>query len=143
MKKKLILIVFALFLGGIMAFITYQKFKGFDGEILGDVTLYQLGVYESYENALAKKESFTGSLVVNKDNMYQVIGAIVKSEACAKKIEELLSEENITYYKKKIMLNEEDTKMVENYELLMEKADNADTLELINQELLKAILKEG
>ncbi len=134
MKKKLYSIFLALLLGGIMAFITIKKFS-FASKTY-TVSIYQLGVYKNYDNALSKALNAKGAIIVSKDDTYQVIGAIASSTSSKNKLENLLKEEELNYYEKMITLDEESKKTIDEYELLINKTDDLEVLKKLNEQLL-------
>ena len=137
MKKKFYLIIFAIFLGGVMAFITINKFSFNQKTFI--VSIYQLGVYKNYDNALAKARNAKGAIIVNNDDTYQVIGAIASSKTSKDKISLLLKNENLDYYEKEINLDAESKKTIDEYELLINKTDDLEVLKKLNEQLLANI----
>lgn len=140
MKKKIYLLLFAFFLGGTMAYITYKKVKLYiPKQEVSSYQAYQVGVYKEYQNAVFKAQEAKGAIIVPQNDTYQVIVAIAKSDRNKAKIEELLHRDNVSYYKKEITLNEEEKEVVEDYEVMMEQATDLDALKLMNQKLLKTL----
>ncbi len=139
MKKKLLIILFALFLGGSMALITLYKFN-FKAKTYS-VAIYQLGIFKNYDNALKKAQDAKGAIIISKDDNYQVIGAIASSKESQDKLANLLKNEQLDYYLKEIDLNEESKKTIDEYELLINKTDDLEVLKKLNEELLKSILE--
>ena len=137
MKKKLKLLFLAILLGLGLSYITYKKFEISESTI--KVLAYQVGVYKEYENALTKAKSLKGSIILKKQDNYQVIAAISKNNSNTKKIEEMLNEENVSFYKKELSLNKDALEPLDYYELAMEQVENKDTLSLLNQKLLEEI----
>ena len=137
MKKKFYLIIFAIFLGGVMALITINKFSFNQKTFI--VSIYQLGVYKNYDNALAKARNAKGAIIVNNDDTYQVIGAIASSKTSKDKISLLLKNENLDYYEKEINLDAESKKTIDEYELLINKTDDLEVLKKLNEQLLANI----
>ena len=137
MKKKFYLIILAIFLGGVMALITINKFSFNQKTFI--VSIYQLGVYKNYDNALAKAHNAKGTIIVNNDDTYQVIGAIASSKTSKDKISLLLKNENLDYYEKEINLDAESKKTIDEYELLINKTDDLEVLKKLNEQLLANI----
>lgn len=135
MKKKLKIIFLALILGGCFALITLLKFSSFKSV----PQLYQLGVYKNLDNAEKMADELPGAIILKNEDTYQVIGAIARSQVSKEKIESLLSKENINYYKKPINLTSDELQMVDDYELMIEKVSDYDTLKLLNEQLLKKL----
>ncbi len=137
MKKRLLLFICAFVLGGLMAYITKVRFQNLENNHF--IIAYQLGIYSSYENALKMAKDAKGAIIVNKNNTYQVIGAVANSKASEEKMENLLKQENLTYYPKKISLNSKALKTVEEYELLIRETEDFDALKVLNEQLLKSL----
>ncbi len=135
MKKKLKIIFLALILGGCFALITLLKFSSFKSV----PQLYQLGVYKNLDNAEKMADELPGAIILKNEDTYQVIGAIARSQVSKEKIENLLSKENLNYYKKPINLTSDELQMVDDYELMIEKVSDYDTLKLLNEQLLKKL----
>ena len=139
MKKKLLIMLFALLLGGSMALITLYKLN-FKAKTY-PVAIYQLGVYKNYDNALKKAQDAKGAIIISRDDNYQVIGAIASSKESQNKLANLLKNEQLDYYLKELDLNEESKETIDEYELLINKTDDLEVLKKLNEELLKSILE--
>ena len=120
-----------------MALITINKFSFNQKTFI--VSIYQLGVYKNYDNALAKARNAKGAIIVNNDDTYQVIGAIASSKTSKDKISLLLKNENLDYYEKEINLDAESKKTIDEYELLINKTDDLEVLKKLNEQLLANI----
>lgn len=134
MKKKVYTIILAILLGSIMAFITVNKYSFIKKSY--PVSIYQLGVYKDYDNALTKAKSAKGAIIVSKDETYQVIGAVAISNTSKSKLAELLKNNDLEYYEKEINLDEEAKKTIDEYELLINKTDDIEVLTKLNEQLL-------
>ena len=139
MKKKIMTIILAIILGGSMALITLKKFNFKDKTYT--VSIYQLGVYKNYDNALKKAQDAKGAIIISKYDNYQVIGAIASSPDSKDKLATLLKKEKLDYYLKQLDLNEESKKTIDKYELLINKTDDLEVIKKLNEELLKNILE--
>ncbi len=139
MKKKLLIILFALFLGGTMALVTLHKFN-FKAKTYR-VAIYQLGIFKNYDNALKKAQDAKGAIIISNNENYQVIGAIASSKESQDKLANLLKNEQLDYYLKEIDLNEESKETIDEYELLINKTNDLEVLKKLNEELLKSILE--
>ena len=137
MKKKLFTIILALFLGCSMALITVHKFS-FKKETYS-VSIYQLGIYHNYDNALKKAESAKGAIIVSNDDTYQVIGAIAHSKTSKNKLTSLLKNEDLDYFEKEINLDDEIKQTIDEYEILINKTDDLKVLKKLNEQLLSNI----
>lgn len=122
-----------------MAFITYQKFSQSNEKLTSLVTIYQVGIYNQYNNALDKSKQLSGAIIMERNNQYQVIAGVSKSKDASKKIETLLNNQNVDYYKKEQLVTSELISVIDDYELMITKTNKEDTLNLLNQKLLKTL----
>lgn len=137
MKKKLLSLFIAIFLGGAMAYITYKKFMSYEN--LTTIYAYQTGIYNNYSNALANAEKLNGSIIINDNNQFLVIAAVAPSTTSKEKIEYLLQNENIDYYQKQLSLKTNLKKDLSYYEQALNQTNDLDTLKQLNQKLLEKL----
>ena len=137
MKKKLLSLFIAIFLGGAMAYITYKKFMSYEN--LTTIDAYQTGIYNNYSNALANAEKLNGSIIINDNNQFLVIAAVAPSTTSKEKIEYLLQNENIDYYQKQLSLKTNLKKDLSYYEQALNQTNDLDTLKQLNQKLLEKL----
>lgn len=138
MKKKLIVVSLAILIGGILAFFTLTKIKVTDGkkETIS-LNVLQTGVFSSYENALEQKGTLTNAVILPKDGYYFVLVGASTNETGLEKIEKALNNKNIHYYKKKMEILEKDKELFLKYNMLLEKAENEETVLLLNKKILE------
>ncbi len=136
MKKKLIFIVTAILLGGAMAYISYNKLNKIKTT---NATAYQIGLFKNYDNALKKAKTSGGALIIKKGDDYQVIGSIRSSEKAKEQLEQYYKNQNISYYKKNITLDEEEKELLNNYELFLNQTTDPDILKKLNEKLLQEL----
>lgn len=140
MKKKIYLFFFAFLLGSTMAYITYKKLKVIPSPSEdSSYFAYQVGIYKEHLNAVAKAEETKGAIIISDKDMYRVVVAITNSNINTSKIEDMLKKEGISYYKKEIVLNEEEKEVVNNYGVMIEQTKDLDSLKLINQKFLQTL----
>jgi len=134
MKKKFIAIFLALIVGAILAMPIFpiKKMESDDKEIY----VLQTGVFENYENALEQQKQLKDAVIIKNENEYRVLVGASKSEIGLQKIENILKEKEIPYYKKKIAIQDEKD-IVTKYNLLLDKTDDADSILLLNRKILE------
>jgi len=137
MKKKIIAIALAILTGVILSF---PVFKNQQKEIkpLEPITMYvlQTGVYNNYENALKEQQKVEGSVIYQDGSYYRVLVGASKKESGLEKIENLLKEAGIHYYKKEISFFES-KESFEDYNLMLEKVETKETILLLNKKILE------
>lgn len=140
MKNKLIVVLLAIFIGGILAFFTFSRLETRETtEDYITLTVLQTGVFSEYENALEQKESLENAIILQDNGMYRVIvGASMNQEGLAK-IEKILNTQNIHYYKKELTVLESDTELFSKYNLLLERASSDESVLLLNEKILESM----
>ena len=140
MKKKMFVVLLAIFVGGTLAFFTFSRFeKRKNTEDYISLTVLQTGVFHDYENALEQKESLEHAIILEDQDMYRVIvGASMNSNGLSK-IEKILADQNIHYYKKELTVLESDVELFSKYNLLLEQASSDESVLLLNQKILESM----
>ena len=138
MKKKLLVIVFAILVGGVLALPALQLKKDWQKEEYTSLYVLQSGVFKNYENALEKQASLLGSVIVQEQGTYYVYAGVSLKEKDLERMEKILQEKQIAYYKKQIMVKS-NKETLEKYNLLLQKADNEETLLLVNKKMLESV----
>ncbi len=100
----------------------------------------QTGVYSSYENALKEKERIMNAVIFPDGDIYRVLVGASLNEVGLLKIENVLKEEGIHYYKKEISLLQSDSKLFSQYNLMLEKAESKESILLLNQKILEKMV---
>ncbi len=140
MKSKLIVCFFALLTGVALAlpvFVVHHPEKNNE-----PVSLYvlQIGVFESYENALQKQKEFPTSIIYNDSNFYRVLIGASTSLESLDKVKKILDEKNIYYYEKEITDVFLEKEIVSSYNLLLEQANEKESILLLNQKILETMV---
>ena len=140
MKNKLIVVLLAIFIGGILAFFTFSRLETRETtEDYITLTVLQTAVFSEYENALEQKESLENAIILQDNGMYRVIvGASMNQEGLSK-IEKILNTQNIHYYKKELTVLESDTELFSKYNLLLERASSDESVLLLNEKILESM----
>jgi len=142
MKKKILIILTAIFIGGVLAIsvLPFNMPLKKNNEETFNVYILQAGVYVNYQNALNAKAKLEGSIIYQDNNLYRVlVGASTKEENLLK-IETALQEKNIRYYKKEIQVLEKEGDLFSKYNVMLEKAENKETILLLNQKILEKMV---
>ena len=100
----------------------------------------QLGIFKNYDNAFEKKQSVKGSIIYQNNDVYYVLAGVSKEETGLYKIEEYLKKENISYYKKQMIISY-DADNLEKYNLLLQKTSDVETIKTLNEKVLKEVVK--
>lgn len=142
MKKKLISIGLAILTGAVLAIPALSIKK--EQEQIGEAEVYvlQTGVFENYQNALENQEKMNNAIILEDEGIYRVIVGASTKESGLEKIESILKEKNIHYYKKKMVIVEQDIELFEKYNLLLENATSDEVVLLLNQKILESMVQD-
>ena len=133
MKKRLMVILFALVLGGGVAYFMFSR------EYVSDVVkvkvkAFQVGVFTNYDNALKVADRNNG-IVVSDDDLYRVYVSILSSEEAVDKMKKYYDSIGLHYYLRDIEVNSEFLIDVRNTEELLFRSD-VDAYNIINLSVL-------
>ena len=101
MKKYLKILVFSLLIGIVLAYFFYRDINkevraiSKKEEVL---TLFQVGVFKDYSNALEYSNTFSSSTIYPDNDYYRVIIAISYHEEVKTKLEIYYTNKEINYY---------------------------------------------
>ena len=137
MKKYFSVIAIAIILGFLFAFYifhgvnkTFAQIKDVNG------TIFQVGVFKIYENAVNKADLYPSSIIMKKDDYYFVyIGLCISGEVC-KKYENYYESENISFYKKKIIIKDKCLNKINMYEELVSNTNKTNIYPRVSKEIL-------
>ncbi len=139
MKKKILTILIAIAVGAILALPTLSMASK-DSSKKENMFILQLGIFKNYDNAFEKKQSVKGSIIYQNKDVYYVLAGVSKEETNLYKIEEYLQNENISYYKKQMIISY-DPDNLEKYNLLLQKTNDVETIKTLNEKVLKEVVK--
>ncbi len=139
MKKKILIILIAIAVGAVLALPTLSM-SSKDSSKKENMFVLQLGIFKNYDNAFEKKQSVKGSIIYQNKDVYYVLAGISKEETSLYKIEEYLKKENISYYKKQMIISY-DADNLEKYNLLLQKTSDVETIKTLNEKVLKEVVK--
>ena len=139
-KKKIMIILLAITIGGVLAFFTLSRIERKNKtENVITLIVLQTGVFSDYENAVEQKESMNNAIILEDNGLYRVIVGASTNESGLSKIEKILESQKIHYYKKEITVLESDSEQFSKYNLLLEKANSEESVLLLNQKILESM----
>lgn len=132
MKKIVIFVLSASLIGGIIGIYYYTNVKYTFN--IKEVFLFQTGVYSNYDKAMIasgdnKKIYFDG-------NLYHVYDSIVNTDNSKEKMVEYYNQNNIEYFIKAQLVNEDIFNELYKYSKLIEVSDTQ-TLKVINKQIIE------
>lgn len=139
MKKKILIILMAIAVGAILALPTLSMASK-DSSKKENMFILQLGIFKNYDNAFEKKQSVKGSIIYQNKDVYYVLAGVSKEETNLYKIEEYLQNENISYYKKQMIISY-DPDNLEKYNLMLQKTNDVEIIKTLNEKVLKEVVK--
>lgn len=136
MKKKILIICLAILMGIALSFPIFPLKK--ENTSMTPVTLFvlQTGVFTDYENAVKEKAKVKDSIIYQDGSYFRVLVGASKKEEGLEKIKKVLEEQNIHYYKKEISFLE-NGKNIEDYNLMLDKVEEKETILLLNKKILE------
>lgn len=142
MKPYIKVLIAAIICGILIAFFFYKDIKNEVVAITNNdskISLFQVGVFKVYDNALNFSESFENSLIYEDNGLYRVIiGASYHNEAKIK-LEEYFTSQNITYYIKEIKMSDSFIEEITNFELILIKTESSEVINSLNKSILDAL----
>ena len=133
MKRKLIVILFALLIGGGIAYFMFSR-TYMDGDDLVRVRAFQIGVYTNYDNALRVADRNNG-IVVSDSDVFRVYVAILSSDEAVEVMRTYYDSIGLNYYLKDIMVSKDFLSSVKSTEDLLI-ISSSDTYNVINLSVL-------
>ena len=144
MKTYLKVAIGAVIIGGVFAYFFY---KDISKEVIAltnknyEVNLFQVGVFKNQDNALNYQDNFESSIIYENGDYYRVLVGIAYHEENKVKLESFLTNKGVDYYIKKVKMNEEFIKSLENYETVILKTDKEEVINNINKAMLELFLE--
>lgn len=133
MKKRLLIILVALFIGGGIAYYMFSR-EYIVEEDKVKVKAFQVGVFTNYENALKVADRNNG-IVVSEDDLYRVYVSILSSKEAVDKMKKYYDSIGLHYYLREIEVNNEFLSNIKNTEQLLI-VSSSDTYNIINLNVL-------
>lgn len=134
MKKRLIIIMLALVVGGSIAYFIFSRRYSEDSSSTVKVSAFQVGVFSNYDNALKVADRNNG-IVVSDDDLYRVYVSILSSSEAVSKMKDYYDSIGLNYYLREIEVDDEFLSNIKNTEELLIVSDS-DTYNIINLDVL-------
>ena len=121
--KKLWPVVTAVLIGSILAFLIFRGVESNTKiEEKGNAVAVQIGVFTNKENAEAMKESI-GGIILEDDGLYRVYYSILRNMHNVDYITNYLQNIGVSYYLKRITVNEIAVNKIDDMETIMIKTN--------------------
>lgn len=140
MKKKLFVFFLAIFVGVILALPALKIYIPETNPQIVDLFVLQTGVFKNLENAIESQKNISNSIIYQDQNQYRILVGASLSEENLQKIEQVLLEDNIHYYKKKLSV-QVDSELFYKYNLMLEKTKDKETIVLLNKKMLEKMME--
>lgn len=135
MKKVLIVVLFSLLLGGGFAFFIFNKIRMEDvsvSEVV--VTAFQVGAFNSYDNAYRVAIRNNG-IVVSDEDIFRVYVSVLYDEEAISKLSLYYDSIGLNYYLKSISVSKKFVDSIKDNEELLVRS-SSDTFSVINKSIL-------
>lgn len=143
--KKIMPYMISLILGTVFGYLVFDRTNFDIKEVFGEyeeVTGFQIGVFNDLGVAKEFKSRYSSSVVLEDDDVYRVYYSILKSDDVVSKMEDYLSDREISFYKKKLVIHDgELIRAINTYEDGILKGSDK-VIESVNS-LIMASCKEG
>ena len=126
--------MFALTIGGGIAYFIFSKRYLEDSEGTVRVSAFQVGVFTNYDNALKVADRNNG-IVVSDDSLYRVYVSILSSSEAVDKMRKYYDSIGLNYYLREIEVDDDFLSNIKNTEELLIVSDS-DTYNIINLDVL-------
>lgn len=143
MKKYLKILLVSSFIGGALAYLFY---KDINKEVRAlskkeeVITLFQVGVFKDYNNALEFSNTFASSIIYSDNEYYRVIIAISYHEDVKTKLEIYYTNKEINYYLKEVRVSKDLINKINNFESIILKTHKDEVIDNVNNSILKLFL---
>lgn len=115
----------------------YEKEQKLDNEY--NTYLLQYGIFNSYDELTTKTQGIENYLVIEKENKYYVYLGISSKKDNAKKVQEVLLDNNINVtIKKSVIDNIEFVSNLEQFDILLDSADTYEAVLAVNEVILSS-----
>lgn len=135
MKKYLIVILLAIVSGSFLAFLTFKNHT-VDALSKKEAYIFQVGVFKSKNNALKRANGFSSSIIMLENDYYHVYTNIFTNKSLAEIIKKYYDDNDIKYYLKKLVIDENLYEQVNEYQELLLNTDDIENIQKLSQNLL-------
>ena len=140
MKKNIILVLFSLISGVLFTIFILNKENIYAKEEYL-VYAFQVGAYESIDNARDMISKLPSGIPIKEDNLYKVYSAMYKDIDLVNKMITYFKDNNINIYLKTINVSKDFYYILDNYEKIISKTDDTTIYDKINQSILNTYLE--
>lgn len=140
MKKNIILVLFSLISGVLFTIFILNKENIYAKEEYL-VYAFQVGAYESVDNANDMISKLPSGISIKEDNLYKVYSAIYKDIDLVNKMITYFKDNNINIYLKTINVSKDFYYILDNYEKIISKTDDTAVYDKVNQSILNTYLE--
>ena len=125
MKQNVKVFLIALLIGFGVSILINQKFDSslITSALESKVTIFSIGSYTNIKLANAKKESYSNSLIYNDDGIYRVLIGVYKDKTSIDLMSSYFLDNDITFNKVELKVNNNLINALKNYELLIKTSD--------------------
>ena len=138
MKKFLLAISSAIVIGVVLAIFVFKDsyYTLALTKNKNEIILFQVGVYKEYENAIICSSRYSGSVIINEDDLYRVYIGLAHDKEVQIAYRDHFKLNNINYYERKEYIKDACLEEIKKYESLIKKSFNTETYSNINKNLL-------
>ena len=141
MKAYLKILVVSTLIGIFIAILYFKKLKQDDIFVLNTlekVSIFQVGVFSSYDNAINYTYNYGNAGIYKKDNFYHVIIAVTINNQ--EQLKSYFKNKNINFIIKEDIVNEKKYNVLKKYDLLLLKSNDEKAINKINKESVTLFL---
>lgn len=140
MKKNILLVLFSLISGVLFTVFILNKENIYAKEEYL-VYAFQVGAYESVDNAQDIISKLPSGISIKEDNLYKVYSAIYKDIDLVNKMITYFKDNNINVYLKTINVSKDFYYILDNYEKIISKTEDTEVYDKVNQSILNTYLE--
>lgn len=140
MKKNILLVLFSLISGVLFTVFILNKENIYAKEEYL-VYAFQVGAYESVDNAQDMISKLPSGISIKEDNLYKVYSAIYKDIDLVNKMITYFKDNNINIYLKTINVSKDFYYILDNYEKIISKTEDTAVYDKVNQSILNTYLE--
>ena len=140
MKKNIILVLFSLISGVLFTIFILNKENIYAKEEYL-VYAFQVGAYESIDNAQDMINKLPSGISIKEDNLYKVYSAMYKDIDLVNKMITYFKDNNINIYLKTINVSKDFYYILDNYEKIINKSEDKTIYDKVNQSILNTYLE--
>lgn len=138
MKRNLVIFGLAVLVGSLFAVYIFSGIDKTMAKSIYDntISLFQIGAYNEYENALSISQVYPNSIIIKENNYYKVFIALAHDKELVEKYEQYYQKKNINYYLKKANVSSECLEKINKYEQIILQSTNLKEYDKINKSIL-------